>query len=189
MATQPNAKVESELKEIDPPKDVQETMNKIVKAENEKMAAVDFATAVETRADGEKQRKRREQERKRNLNGQQACGKGMPFARNGSLCSRTQHLFRVHARQGERRQGSRKNHGERGKSNGCGKSGRIGAQIEEHGKVRLLDITDEQRAHPLRQHDPGCCTSKGEDGALGLRDGVAQNWAGFPSNNFQRSTI
>src|SRR5437016_14403373 len=61
----------------------------------------------------------------------------MPFARNGSLCSRTQHLFRVHARQGERRQGSRKNHGERGKSNGCGKSGRIGAQIEEHGKVRL----------------------------------------------------
>ena len=43
-----------ELKEIDPPKDVQETMNKIVKAENEKMAAIDFATAVETRADGEK---------------------------------------------------------------------------------------------------------------------------------------
>ena len=42
------------LKEIDPPKDVQETMNKIVKAENEKMAAIDFATAVETRADGEK---------------------------------------------------------------------------------------------------------------------------------------
>ena len=46
--------VRTELKEIDPPKDVQETMNKIVKAENEKMAAIDFATAVETRADGEK---------------------------------------------------------------------------------------------------------------------------------------
>src|SRR5271154_1064164 len=46
--------VRTELKEIDPPKDVQETMNKIVKAENEKVAAVDFATAVETRADGEK---------------------------------------------------------------------------------------------------------------------------------------
>lgn len=46
--------VRTELKEIDPPKDVQETMNKIVKAENEKIAAVDFATATETKADGEK---------------------------------------------------------------------------------------------------------------------------------------
>ena len=46
--------VRAELKEIDPPKDVQETMNKIVKAENEKLAAVDFATAAETTADGEK---------------------------------------------------------------------------------------------------------------------------------------
>jgi len=46
--------VRAELKEIDPPKDVQETMNKVVKAENEKIAAVDFATAAETTADGEK---------------------------------------------------------------------------------------------------------------------------------------
>src|SRR3990170_3872293 len=46
--------VRTELKEIDPPKDVQETMNKVVKAENEKLAAVDFATAVETVADGKK---------------------------------------------------------------------------------------------------------------------------------------
>ncbi|MCL4142173.1 UNVERIFIED_CONTAM: hypothetical protein GTU68_051514 [Idotea baltica] len=46
--------VRTELKQIDPPKDVQETMNKIVKAENEKIAAVDFATAVETVADGER---------------------------------------------------------------------------------------------------------------------------------------
>ena len=44
--------VRTELKEIDPPKDVQETMNKVVKAENEKIAAVDFATAAETNADG-----------------------------------------------------------------------------------------------------------------------------------------
>ncbi len=44
--------VRTELKEIDPPKDVQETMNKVVKAENEKVAAVDFATAAETTADG-----------------------------------------------------------------------------------------------------------------------------------------
>jgi len=44
----------TELKEIDPPKDVQETMNKVVKAENEKIAAIDFATAAETNADGVK---------------------------------------------------------------------------------------------------------------------------------------
>jgi regulator of protease activity HflC (stomatin/prohibitin superfamily) len=46
--------VRAELKEIDPPQDVQATMNKIVKAENEKIAAIDFATAVETSADGQK---------------------------------------------------------------------------------------------------------------------------------------
>ncbi len=46
--------VRTELKQIDPPKDVQETMNKIVKAENEKISAVDYATAAETVADGEK---------------------------------------------------------------------------------------------------------------------------------------
>jgi regulator of protease activity HflC (stomatin/prohibitin superfamily) len=46
--------VRTELKEIDPPKDVQETMNKVVKAENEKIAAVDFATATETVADGQR---------------------------------------------------------------------------------------------------------------------------------------
>jgi regulator of protease activity HflC (stomatin/prohibitin superfamily) len=46
--------VRTELKEIDPPKDVQETMNKVVKAENEKIAAIDFATATETVADGAK---------------------------------------------------------------------------------------------------------------------------------------
>lgn len=46
--------VRAELKEISPPKDVQETMNKVVKAENEKIAAIDFATATETAADGNK---------------------------------------------------------------------------------------------------------------------------------------
>jgi regulator of protease activity HflC (stomatin/prohibitin superfamily) len=46
--------VRTELKEIDPPKDVQETMNKVVKAENEKVAALDFANAVERQADGVK---------------------------------------------------------------------------------------------------------------------------------------
>jgi len=46
--------VRTELKEIDPPKDVQETMNKVVKAENEKVAALDYANAVERQADGVK---------------------------------------------------------------------------------------------------------------------------------------
>ncbi len=46
--------VRTELKEIDPPKDVQETMNKVVKAENEKIASLDFADAIERGADGTK---------------------------------------------------------------------------------------------------------------------------------------
>jgi len=54
--------VRTELKEIDPPADVQETMNKVVKAENEKIAAIDFATARETAADGEKRAKIKEAE-------------------------------------------------------------------------------------------------------------------------------
>lgn len=54
--------VRVELKEIVPPKDVQETMNKVIKAENEKEAATDFATAVETRADGERRAKIKEAE-------------------------------------------------------------------------------------------------------------------------------
>jgi len=44
--------VRTELKEIDPPKDVQDAMNQVVKAENEKIAAEDFANAEETKADG-----------------------------------------------------------------------------------------------------------------------------------------
>lgn len=54
--------VRTELKEIDPPKDVQETMNKVVKAENEKIAAIDSATAAETVADGVKRAKIKEAE-------------------------------------------------------------------------------------------------------------------------------
>ena len=47
--------VRAELKEIDPPPDVQDTMNQVVKAENQKTAALDFATATATKADGERQ--------------------------------------------------------------------------------------------------------------------------------------
>ena len=54
--------VRTELKEIDPPGDVQDTMNKVVKAENEKIAAIDYATAAETVADGVKRAKIKEAE-------------------------------------------------------------------------------------------------------------------------------
>ncbi len=42
-----------ELQRIEPPPDVQTAMNMVVKAENEKIAALDLATAIETQADGE----------------------------------------------------------------------------------------------------------------------------------------
>lgn len=54
--------VRAELKQIDPPQDVQATMNKVVKAENEKIAAIDYATAAETEADGVKRAKIKEAE-------------------------------------------------------------------------------------------------------------------------------
>lgn len=54
--------VRTELKEIDPPSDVQDTMNKVVKAENEKIEAIDSATAAETVADGIKPAKIKEAE-------------------------------------------------------------------------------------------------------------------------------
>ena len=44
--------VRVELKEIEPPDDVQETMNMVIKAENDKQSAIDFANARETKADG-----------------------------------------------------------------------------------------------------------------------------------------
>ena len=43
-----------EIQKIEPPEDVQDSMNKVVKAEQEKIAARDMATATETRADGDK---------------------------------------------------------------------------------------------------------------------------------------
>lgn len=46
--------VRVELKEITPPKDVQETMNRVIKAENLKDAAKDEAEAKETVADGDR---------------------------------------------------------------------------------------------------------------------------------------
>jgi len=57
--------VRTEMKEITPPSDVQDTMNKVLKAENEKIAAVDFATAKETQADGNRRARIKEAEGKK----------------------------------------------------------------------------------------------------------------------------
>lgn len=46
--------VRVELQRIEPPSDVQAAMNNVVKAENEKIAALDLATAIETKADGQR---------------------------------------------------------------------------------------------------------------------------------------
>jgi regulator of protease activity HflC (stomatin/prohibitin superfamily) len=43
-----------EVQRIEPPKDVQNAMNEVVKAEQKKIAAKDFATAKETEADGQR---------------------------------------------------------------------------------------------------------------------------------------
>lgn len=46
--------VRVEMREITPPETVQDAMNNVLIAENDKIAAKDFATAVETKADGER---------------------------------------------------------------------------------------------------------------------------------------
>ena len=46
--------VRVELQRIEPPPDVQDAMNRVVKADNEKIAALDQATAIETKADGDR---------------------------------------------------------------------------------------------------------------------------------------
>jgi len=48
------AVIRVELQRIEPPQDVQAAMNNVVKAENEKIAAKDIATALETKADGDR---------------------------------------------------------------------------------------------------------------------------------------
>jgi len=47
--------VRVEVKEIDPPKEVQETMNAVIQANNKKVAAKDLAEAAATEADGQRQ--------------------------------------------------------------------------------------------------------------------------------------
>lgn len=67
--------VRAELKEVEPPKDVQEAMNMVVKAQNQKLAAVDFATAAETQADGLRRAAIKEAEGKKQANILEAEGR------------------------------------------------------------------------------------------------------------------
>lgn len=71
--------VRTELKEIEPPKDVQDTMNQVVMAENKKTAAIDFATAKETEADGLRRAKIKEAEGIKQFSILEAEGKARAF--------------------------------------------------------------------------------------------------------------
>lgn len=71
--------VRVELKEILPPQDVQETMNNVIKAENKKTAAMDFAEAREIEADGEKRAFIKIAEGKRQASIVEAEGKARAF--------------------------------------------------------------------------------------------------------------
>jgi len=54
--------VRVETKEITPPKEVQDSMNEVLMAENKKTSAINLATATETQADGAKRAKIKEAE-------------------------------------------------------------------------------------------------------------------------------
>jgi len=71
--------VRVELKEITPPKSVQETMNRVIQAENEKDAAINFATAEETKADGIKRARIKEAEGARQYSILKAEGEAKAF--------------------------------------------------------------------------------------------------------------
>lgn len=68
-----------EVQRIEPPQDVQEAMNEVVKAEQARIAAKDFATAVETQADGEKRSEIKKAEGKRESSILEAEGKAKAF--------------------------------------------------------------------------------------------------------------
>ena len=68
-----------EIQRIEPPQDVQESMNQVVKAEQEKIAAKDRATAFETEADGTKRADIKVAEGKRQASILEAEGKAQAF--------------------------------------------------------------------------------------------------------------
>jgi regulator of protease activity HflC (stomatin/prohibitin superfamily) len=71
--------VRVEMKEVIPPTDVQETMNMVIKAENSKRSAIDFATAKETEADGNRRAMIKEAEGKKQAAILEAEGQAQAF--------------------------------------------------------------------------------------------------------------
>lgn len=68
-----------EVQRIEPPSDVQDAMNQVVTAEQEKLAATDRATAKETEADGQKRAEIKVAEGKRQAAILEAQGKAQAF--------------------------------------------------------------------------------------------------------------
>lgn len=68
-----------EIQKIEPPEDVQEAMNEVVKAERKKMAAKDLANAVEIEADGKRRASIMEAEGKKKASVLKAEGEAKAF--------------------------------------------------------------------------------------------------------------
>lgn len=68
-----------EIQRIEPPKDVQQQMNEVVKAERKKLAAKDFANALEIESDGKRRAAIKEAEGKRQSAILEAEGKAKAF--------------------------------------------------------------------------------------------------------------
>jgi len=68
-----------EVQRIEPPRDVQEAMNEVVKAEQKKIAATDIATALETEADGMRRASIKKAEGSRQASILEAEGKAKAF--------------------------------------------------------------------------------------------------------------
>jgi len=68
-----------EVQRIEPPRDVQEAMNEVVKAEQKKIAAKDTATALETEADGQRRASIKKAEGSRQAMILEAEGKAKAF--------------------------------------------------------------------------------------------------------------
>lgn len=71
--------VRTEMKQIEPPKHVQDSMNAVIKAENTRKAAVDLATAIETEADGKRRARIKEAEGQKQFSILVAEGKAQAF--------------------------------------------------------------------------------------------------------------
>lgn len=100
--------VRVELREIVPPKDVQETMNLVIKSGNQKRAAIDFATAKETEADGLKRAKIKEAQGDREASILRADGAAQAFKKvNASFKGNAKELKKLEVTEAALKQNSK----------------------------------------------------------------------------------